>query len=652
MTPETWREVSDLFSECLRLEEPDREAFLAGIARPELAREVRNLLQNYDESYLEKPATEELTSDRPVIRIADRQRIGRYEITGKIGDGGMSAVYRALDPAIGRPVAIKFLFTAGDNSTKDRAEFFREVRILGNIRQNDVVSVYDCGEFDGLPYIVMECLEGQDLSKAIAAHECGSLAQRAAIARQIAEAMEKVHSAAIVHRDLKPANVFIEKSGRIKLMDFGIARSARASGSRATRLIGTPQYISPEQIKGQPADFRSDIYSYGILLFELFTETSPFQGGPAEVLFKIVYEGVPTRLLDDSAVPPPLIDLIRRATARDPNLRPQTFHDVIAELASFESPAAASQQNFRSRTRMRAAAALVTAALCVVLGGGIAILHRPTQPANTPGRSKPAADRPSAVLATQQPAADLSAGPRGASPDSARKLRTEPEPPKRTVTREAERTAMSGPEPQKPKADDLPQAAAPQADVTAVATARPDTPAVLTPPAPHESPAVAPEISAATVHPGGAARGEIPSAPQPLPVSSPAGEPKRTDPMPALQADAKQQVLKVLERYSAAYRNRQLRDVLVVFPSLDAEHRKFLRESFSRMTETELHLVPLEEPRFVGLERTDGPASATLKCRRISKSRFFDSRAAKDSSDVVTLNLERKNGVWTILSIE
>jgi serine/threonine protein kinase len=344
---------------------------------------------------------------------------------------------------IGRPVAIKFLFTGSGNSSEDNAEFFRELRILGNIRQNDAVSVYDCGEFETLPYIVMECLEGQDLSKAISAKACGSLAQRITIARQIAEAMEKVHSASIVHRDLKPANIFIEKSGRIKLMDFGIARSASGSGSRASRLIGTPQYISPEQVKGLTADFRSDIYSYGILLFELFAETPPFRGSPAEVLFGIVYKGVPLQLLQVLALPRPLIDLLRRATAADRDNRPQTFREVIDELTVFESAGMPGQRRSPGQFRKLA---IVAAALCVMVGGGAAILRWPAPARPAPNRPEAGPDSASASHVAQQPASNLHADPPNTSLGATRTPRTEPitpaEPSKRVATVQEQQKAQ------------------------------------------------------------------------------------------------------------------------------------------------------------------------------------------------------------------
>src|SRR5215467_1431111 len=197
MTPDTWRRVSDLFSECVNLPEEERAKRLAGVADPVLVREVRQLLASYQDDFLEKPAVDGIGDawDGPSPHFHEGQTIGRYRIEEKIGRGGMSVVYRALDPDISRPVAIKFLLPFGDQSGTDRKEFFREVQILGGLKQDDVVRVYDCGNFEGLPYIVMEFLEGEDLAKAIAAGRCGGIAEKLNLARQIAVAMESVHGA-------------------------------------------------------------------------------------------------------------------------------------------------------------------------------------------------------------------------------------------------------------------------------------------------------------------------------------------------------------------------------------------------------------------------------------------------------------------------
>src|SRR5262249_22218380 len=186
-----------------------------------------------------------------------------------IGSGGMSAVYRAQDPVIDRPVAIKVLLPSGADADRTQ-RFFDELKLLGAIRHDHVVRVYDFGEVRGLPYLVMELLESEDLAHAIAAQRCGDLARKLDIARQLAAALKDVHAAGILHRDVKPANVFLETAGRVKLMDFGIARTDGPHATHASVLCGTPEYLAPEQIRGQPATQLSDVYSYGVLLVELF----------------------------------------------------------------------------------------------------------------------------------------------------------------------------------------------------------------------------------------------------------------------------------------------------------------------------------------------------------------------------------------------
>jgi serine/threonine-protein kinase len=195
------------------------------------------------------------------------------------------------------------------------------------------VQVYDYGECSGIWFIVMELLEGVDLGKAIAGHRCGDFRAKLDIARQLAKALRHIHAAGIVHRDIKPANVFLEPSGRVKVMDFGIALAAdNVTLTQTNALMGTPEYLPPERVNGQPATTASDIYALGLLLFELFTGTKAYEGNTAEVLYKIIHQSIPLERLHAAALPQPLIHLIRNTTAKSPNDRPQTMDLIIAEL--------------------------------------------------------------------------------------------------------------------------------------------------------------------------------------------------------------------------------------------------------------------------------------------------------------------------------
>src|SRR5262249_20643371 len=161
------------------------------------------------------------------------------------------------------------------------------------------------------PFLVTELLDGEDLADAIAAHRVGDLTERLTIARQIASALKDIHAAGILHRDIKPANVFIEKSGRAKLLDFGIARDDGAGVTTATLAGGTPGYIAPEQLNGAPATVRSDVYAFGVLLYELFSGERLYRGTIAQVLYAVAHEPVPLERLE--RCPAALVDIIRRA---------------------------------------------------------------------------------------------------------------------------------------------------------------------------------------------------------------------------------------------------------------------------------------------------------------------------------------------------
>ena len=255
-------------------------------------------------------------------------KLGRYEIEDIISPGGMSIVYRARDLAIERTVAIKVLMPSGAPGKED-AQSVAEVKMLGGIRHPNVVQIFDYGTLHGVPYIVMEYLKGEDLARTISSGKCGDLKWKLEVARQVATALHEVHCSGIIHRDVKPANVFVEPSGSVKLMDFGISRFDKPGVTRTAALVGTPEYLSPEHVKGEPATQVSDIYSYGILLFELFAERKAFQGNTAELLYQVVHKEVPLELLRDRAVPKAIIGLIRSTTEKNPSRRPPNVEHVL-----------------------------------------------------------------------------------------------------------------------------------------------------------------------------------------------------------------------------------------------------------------------------------------------------------------------------------
>jgi serine/threonine-protein kinase len=258
--------------------------------------------------------------------------LGKYELLEFLG-GGMSHVYRARDTVIGRTVAVKVLTDEGCQDVEAKARFLQEARMAGNIEHENIIRIHDYGEEQGRPFIVMEFLVGEDLRHAIRDGHTGDLNNKLRIARDVAKALEYVHSKRIVHRDIKPDNVHIDASGKVKLMDFGIARAEGLSLTRAGFALGTPYYMAPELVLGQMATDQVDIYAFGILLFELLTGQKPIEGDTVERLFyMILNEPLNTEPLRQAGLSEAIVALVLHCTAKKAEDRPRSFHEVIAEL--------------------------------------------------------------------------------------------------------------------------------------------------------------------------------------------------------------------------------------------------------------------------------------------------------------------------------
>jgi serine/threonine-protein kinase len=259
-------------------------------------------------------------------------RIGKYELQEFLG-GGMSHVYRAVDTVLGRTVAVKILTIEGVADSETQARFLLEARMASNISHENVIAVYDFGQEQNRPFIVMEFLRGQSLRSAIKNNQTGDLAQKLNIALQVGRALEYIHSKKIIHRDIKPENIHLDASGKAKLMDFGIAKTEGMSLTRAGFTLGTPYYMAPEQVLGQPLTGQVDIYAFGVMLFELLSGMKPISGDTVERIFnQILYEPLNLEPLRQAGVPQPIFDLVSRCTAKQPAQRPANFTEVCAEL--------------------------------------------------------------------------------------------------------------------------------------------------------------------------------------------------------------------------------------------------------------------------------------------------------------------------------
>jgi len=245
----------------------------------------------------------------------------------------MSQVYRARDINLGRTVAFKILTEAGlaDDTAKSRMQ--EEARVAGGLAHENVIAFYDYGEESGRPFLVMEYFEGETLREAFRGGRAGDLRKRLLIARQVANALGYVHSKRIVHRDVKPDNIRVDTSGNIKLMDFGVAKSGDLSLTASGFTVGTPYYMAPEQIRGAKPTHLVDIYAFGVVLFELVTETRPFEAPtPGEIFDLILSRPLDPRPLMRLGAPLKLVDLIRAATDKDPARRPQDFGAVVVRI--------------------------------------------------------------------------------------------------------------------------------------------------------------------------------------------------------------------------------------------------------------------------------------------------------------------------------
>jgi serine/threonine protein kinase len=269
-------------------------------------------------------------------------KTGRYQLLDELGRGAMGVVYRAHDPVIGRDVAVKTMHLAADGSGANRPEFLSrfqtEARAAGILTHPNIVVVYDAGEEDGTFYITMELVEGRSLHSLLEEHHAFPLPRAIKIIEQASSALEYAHKNNIIHRDVKPANLMITADDTVKVTDFGTAKILRFNTTQTAAVIGTPSYMSPEQIKGKTVDGRSDIFALGVILYELVTGEKPFPGqNITTVIYKIVNEEpIPPRELDPS-INAGLCNVIARALAKDPTARFQTCGELLQALKNYRN---------------------------------------------------------------------------------------------------------------------------------------------------------------------------------------------------------------------------------------------------------------------------------------------------------------------------
>src|SRR5499426_644390 len=284
------------------------------------------------------------------MTLPSGSRLGPYEILSPLGAGGMGEVYRARDPRLGRDVAIKVLPASFSQDPDRLKRFEQEARSAGVLNHPNVTIVYDIGSQNGAPYVVQELLEGETLRSELAG---GRFSPRKAIdyAIQIAQGLAAAHEKGIVHRDLKPENLFVTNNGRVKILDFGLAKLTQTEGSaNVTNLptatepgvvMGTLGYMSPEQVKAKPADARSDIFALGAILYEMLSGQRAFRGDSAgETMAAILKEDPPDLSLTNPSVSPAVERVVRHCLEKNPERRFHSAHDVAFALETVSGSAA------------------------------------------------------------------------------------------------------------------------------------------------------------------------------------------------------------------------------------------------------------------------------------------------------------------------
>ena len=270
---------------------------------------------------------------------------GRYEVLQLLGRGGMGVVYKAHDRVLDETVAIKVLLAHVASEPDMERRFRSEIKLARKVRHRNVCGIHEYGEDGGLRFIAMEYIEGVDLRHSLTRTGAPLPEEAFEIAIQLAEGMEAIHEAGIIHRDLKTPNIMRDAKGYVRLMDFGIAKQAGdIPGVTVTGhglIMGTPEYMSPEQARGEKVDFRSDIYALGIVIFEIFTGQVPFRAEtPIATIFKHLQDPPP---VDDANLPAPLQSVLRKALAKLPSERYATAGELVAALrharsATFSRP--------------------------------------------------------------------------------------------------------------------------------------------------------------------------------------------------------------------------------------------------------------------------------------------------------------------------
>ena len=321
---------------------------------------------------------------------------GRYRIEGIVGVGGMGIVYRAADQQLGIPVAVKVLRSEHARDHRFRERFRREIILARQVSHRNVVRIHDLGEDGETCFLTMDLIEGRSLRDILEQDGALALPRAVSLVKQLARALAGAHAQGVIHRDLKPDNVLVDAADNAFVSDFGIARSLGGVAlTRTGMVVGTPNYLSPEQARGDEVDGRSDLYALGIIFFEMLTDELPFRGGSDSEVLAQRLVGTPSLAQLEGTTPPRVLSIVRNLLERDPARRYQTAPELLADLDALESPATAPWRPQGSAPRWPGwlpRAGVAAAILALVAGGALLLprLRRAPAPAAATPRAAPA----------------------------------------------------------------------------------------------------------------------------------------------------------------------------------------------------------------------------------------------------------------------